>query len=327
MGESLPEELAERGHDLGPQLEPALLDACGGRIRDVHWFRSDWQRGGSATAYAEAERDGAWHDVVVKLPVGPAEYRATTGLDAGASPGPGVAFHGTELAGWDLAWVVMERLPGNPLAERLSKDVFRALVETAVRFSGGAERAWGLDPDRLAPDWDWEGLLDKARHAARDNPIDEGQHWNQTLRKVQRSLPALREEWAARPVNAWCHGDLHPGNLMERPEGSAWGEPGAVLLDFAEIHCGHWVEDAVYLERIYWAKPEMLCGAKPVSLMARARRDAGLDAGDEYQRLADIRRLMMAAVAPAFLHREEGHPLYLAAALKMIERTLPLVVR
>ncbi|HVZ93050.1 MAG TPA: phosphotransferase, partial [Phycisphaerales bacterium] len=124
----------------------------------------------------------------------------------------------------------------------------------------------------------------------------------------------------------WCHGDLHPGNLMRRDGASAWGPEGNVLLDFAETHPGHWVEDAVYLERIYWGRPQALNGVKPVQLIAKARRAIGLDANDDYATLANVRRVLMAATSPAFMHHEGRRP-YLHAAIEVLEKTLPQVAK
>ena len=52
-----------------------------------------------------------------------------------------------------------------------------------------------------------------------------------------------------------------------------------VLIDLAEVRPGHWVEDAVYLERLHWARPERLKGRNPVKLLAAARRRLGLEIG------------------------------------------------
>ncbi|MEM1423076.1 MAG: hypothetical protein AAGH64_03635, partial [Planctomycetota bacterium] len=106
-------------HALGPQLEPALVEACDGRLTDIVWFRTDWPRSGAATAYATVEVDGALRDAVVKVPVGPTELRVTCGLCDTSAPTPRVAFSGHELGAADLAWVVMERVPGDPLAAHL----------------------------------------------------------------------------------------------------------------------------------------------------------------------------------------------------------------
>jgi hypothetical protein len=324
MGEALPEEMAQDAHDLGPQLEAALVEACGGRLDDIHWFRTDWQRGGAATAYAKArlDGDGVDRDVVIKLPVGPHEHRAATDMSGTEVPAPVVAFDGHELGGWDLGWIVMERIPGKPLSHDLSKPVWRRLFESAAAFSARATSMWELT--ETPTDWDWPELLDKARQSCQDNPIEHAQEWNNEIKHVQRRLDHLMDVWRHRPITGWCHGDLHPGNMMLRPEGSPWGDSGYVLIDFAESHCGHWVEDAVYVERMHWAKPELLHGAKPVSMLARVRKEMGLECGDDYQLIANVRRILMAAVAPAFLHRE-GHPAYLEAALGKVRGLLPVV--
>src|SRR6185503_4504487 len=111
---------------------------------------------------------------------------------------------------------------------------------------------------------------------------------NQAIRAVQKMLPRLLERWQQRPMNTWCHGDLHLGNAMRRP-GAQPGQP-SVLIDLAMIHPGHWVEDAVYLERLYWAKPELLCGIKPVSELARLKREQGTLGQEDYAMLANTRR-------------------------------------
>ncbi|MEO1129990.1 MAG: phosphotransferase [Planctomycetota bacterium] len=325
MSEPLPARLAASAHDLGPQMEPALVDACEGRLKDVHWFRTDWQRGGAATGYATALMDGGpERDVVVKLPVGPAEYRVATRFNKTGAPIPGLAFHGLELGGWDLAWLVMERLPGDPLAAHLHKSVFEELATAAAGFYAAGDRQ---EESRMSTqEWDWAELLEQARESARINPIPQAQSWANHVHDVQRCLDKLLLIWNGRDVTSWCHGDLHPGNLMRREEDSPWGDACCVLLDFGESHLGHWVEDAVYLERIYWAKPEALKGVKPVSLIAKARRKAGLSTEDNYAELANVRRVLMAAVAPAFLHRE-GHPKYLEAALGVLDRVLPTLTK
>jgi hypothetical protein len=93
------------------------------------------------------------------------------------------------------------------------------------------------------------------------------------------------------------------------------------LIDLAEVRPGHWVEDAVYLERQLWSRPERLQGHSPVRAIARARKAEGLDNGKEYQHLAAIRRALLAGTAPAFL-RSEGSPAHLAACLQQLERAL-----
>ncbi|MCA9307748.1 MAG: hypothetical protein KDA16_14555, partial [Phycisphaerales bacterium] len=200
-------------------------------------------------------------------------------------------------------------------------DVFRELAAAAASFSRHAAVAFPEgDP---APHADWSHLLEHARAAIRDNHFADEQKWASLVRDVQRHLPQLQGQWRARDCGHWCHGDLHAGNLMRRGPDSPWGPEACVLLDLADVHRGHWVEDGVYLERLFWGREDDIKGIKPVSLIARARRDLGFDTGsDDYAHVANLRRVLLAACVPAFLHRE-GHPLYLAAALKVLERLVP----
>ena len=99
-------------------------------------------------------------------------------------------------------------------------------------------------------------------------------------------------------------------------------EAGPVaLIDLAEVRAGHWVEDAVYLERQFWARPKHLDAARPVKTLAAARRRLGLPVQDDYPRLAMARRVLLAATAPGFL-KSEGDPRHLDACLGWLERAL-----
>lgn len=315
-------------HDLGSALEPALLQACEGRLADVRWFRTDWQIGGASTAHGKYTRTPGEPalDVVVKLPVGPREYRFLTGLGECDAPTPRIAQHGNELGGYDFAWVVMERLPGSPPAAHLNREVFERLLEAAALFHRHCAELWPLEAPPPPPDW--AGLIERAREAMKANPdLPHAQEWVASLKHVQKSLPKLLSVWASRDINTWRHGDLHPGNCMERLAGSPWHSYcGYVLFDLAEVVPGHWIEDAVYLERIYWGKPELLDGVKPVSHLAKVRRNLGMDTSDDYGHLANIRRVLMAATSPAFL-QHEGRPAYLNAALQVLDRLLPQVAK
>ncbi len=329
---------------LAALLTPVLRETCGGRLSDIQWFRSAWQAGGASTGIASFElRPGFTIEAVVKLPVGPSEFRWTVGLgecpadrDVHDGPTPRVLAAGTDLGGYDLAWMVLERLPGSPLSASLSKDGIEGLLHAAAEWYARAGRLAPLGPDDSPKSEDWAALLNKCRQNVKDRGIAESQRWNDGLKHVQKSLARLAGAWESRGIQSWCHGDLHPGNAMrraggaggaDRGEGAGPDEPGrCVLIDLAMVHPGHWVEDALYLERLYWGKPELLFGVKVVSTLARCRRELGLDTGDDYATLANIRRVLMAATVPAFLEHE-GHPRYVHAALDMLERLLPIVAR
>jgi aminoglycoside phosphotransferase (APT) family kinase protein len=126
------------------------------------------------------------------------------------------------------------------------------------------------------------------------------------------------EGWEARDAAQWVHGDLHLANAMSRES----MESGPVcLIDLAEVRAGHWVEDAVYLERQLWARPERIKRHGPVKAIAAARRRRALPVDDDYPRLAAIRRALLAATAPSFL-RSEGDPRYLEACLDRLTHAL-----
>lgn len=320
------------GGSLAATLEPHLKAACDHRLGKIDWFRSAWQAGGASTGTTTFSfHDGEAVPAVVKLPVGPSEYRWTTilgGGPAGQSPAcsctPRVLAAGMELGGYDLAWLVVEKLDGTLPSARPAEHDVRDFLGAAAAFYRAAEKARPLVDAEAPPSKDWAGLIAKGRDIIHNHGIAEEQRWNQAIHAVQKALPRLLERWKARPINTWCHGDLHFGNAMRRP-GSRPGEP-SVLIDLALVHPGHWVEDAVYLERLYWAKPELLCGVKPVSELARLRREQGLLGHEDYAMLANIRRILMAASVPAFL-LHEGHPKYVHAALEHVERLLPMVGR
>lgn len=324
---------------LAASLAPALIEACGrlgseDRLRGIEWFRSSWQAGGASTAFAEYIRDdGLRVPCLVKLPVGPSEYRWTVGLgksegtDTARRPTPRVYAAGMELGGYDLAWVVLERIDGPSLSQGMDQTSVEDLLTTVVdwyeRAGGVRSLAEGTPPRKE----DWHRLVTRAREACKSHALAESQRWNEALKQVQKILPRLVDRWEARPINAWCHGDLHPGNALRRSGGNGGaGDHSCVLIDLALVHPGHWVEDAVYLERLFWAKPELLCGVKPVSFVAKLRKERGLGNGatDDHANLANIRRVLMAATALAFL-AHEGHPKHVHASLEQVERLLPMV--
>jgi hypothetical protein len=316
-------------------LCPILQEVCGGRLSPVQWFRSAWQAGGASTGTATYQLSPSRSiEVVVKLPVGPGEYQWTTAVgrcdpevEHHDGPTPRVLASGTELGGYDLAWLVVEKLDGQPLSAMLSHEAIQSLLHAAAVWYRSAAAARNVAEAEKPRSEDWHALIVRGRTAVRDNSLPDEQRWNEALKHVQRILPRLVQSWEGRAINTWCHGDLHPGNAMLRRHGATEagsnGSPAArcVLIDLALVHPGHWVEDALYLERLFWAKPEMLFGIRPVATLARFRRELGLETGDDYGAIALLRRTLMASTVPAFLEHE-GHPRYVRAALETLERSM-----
>ncbi len=320
----------ETGDDpaaLARALEPAIRDTCQGRLSEIEWFRATWQRGGAATGFAKWRNGSGDVPVIVKIPVGYNELSWTVqlgdhGLDRDVvngqvpHPTPRVLSSGTELGGHDLAWLVIERLEGKPVAGDLSERSLNGLLRAAVEFQARAERergAFGKPPETP----DWEKALDDSRQWVRDNHIENASRWKKAIQGVQKLLPRLVSKWEVREINAWCHGDLHPGNVIHMPADE--GHPDrCVLIDLALTHAGHWVEDAVYLEHLFWGHDEKLFGVKPVKQMRRLRKERGLRVGEDDSVLADIKRLLIASTTPSFL-KVGGDTLHAHGALVVAE--------
>ncbi len=310
-------------HDLASELAPVLRETCSGCLGPIAWFRSTWQHGGAATGYADwTDTAGQTRQVVVKLPVGFTEYFWTTRLSQSDTPcsTPRVIASGDHLGNYDLAWLVIERIAGKTLGSDLASERVISLLHAAAdlhRRAGSVRQV--SDRDTPSPP-NWGQIIAKAREAVVDNHIPHESRWTDALKRVGRHVESLVAQWRMRTIDTWCHGDLHPGNAMINDHGRL------VLIDLGLVHAGHWVEDAVYLERQYWGHADFLHGVKPVSAMAKIRRDLGLDLGEEYSRVADLRRLLMAACVPAFLGRE-GTPAYVEAALGIVERLSASILR
>lgn len=330
------------GHDLGPALEHALHDGCAGRLGHIEWFHAAWQRGGAATGFAvfREQAGGASVPVMVKAPVGPAEYRWTVSLSELAqtdpdiqrlgAPTPRVLAHGMELGGYDMAWLVVERLLGGHPSRHLGVQGVEAMMRAVLAFHMACRLSKPMDTNAKPPPTPaWAQLLERGRAICHDQAIADHHPWNDALKRVQRALPLLERRWAQRPITTWCHGDVHPGNVLLRKgtggSGGSGGSGGHVLIDMALVHPGFWIEDALYLERQYWGHESWLEGAKPLTVLGRLRREAGLVCESESTSLANVRRVLMAACAPAVIEREGASPAYLRAALGVIHRLLPMV--
>ena len=325
-----PETVAEV-ESLGVSLGPALHDACGDRLGDIEWFRSSWQKSGAATGRTWWRLpDGTVIDAIAKVPVGYREYYWSThiggadpmqwgSVESRSLPTPRVLAAGSELGGYDVAWLVVERIPGKTIRKNLGIGALEKLFTAAVRFHklAGEIREPRREDRPMPPAWG--RLLQRSREACEVNPVPDGDRWVRAIRWMEDRVDPLVAFWDSRPIDTWCHGDLHPGNVMIRPDGDLEHHPVAVLLDLGLMHAGCWIEDALYFERQHWGREEALCGIDPYSTLACKRLEAGLPLGDRHEQLASVRRALMAATSPAFLD-QEGDPRYLAAALGLLER-------
>ncbi len=326
------------GQSLASALEPVLHHACHGHLGPVSWFKADWQRGGAGTGFSTWRMNtpsGKPREVpcVVKMPIGYTEYFWTKRLglirhdewdepESLTLPTPRVLSAGFELGGYDLAWIVMERFSNVPIAMERSESSLWAMFDTAAEFHAACILERSIEPERCPPSPDWAALIDNGREAVQTNDVDAADRWDHALARTQRCLDDLILAWQQRPIDTWCHHDLHPHNAMRRPSNDEQTPGHCALIDLAMVAPGCWIEDALYMERLFWGREDQLCGIDPLKTLAATRESIGLPASDDEIELADVRRVLMAASAPSFL-RTEGDPVYLKAALHTLERLLP----
>lgn len=322
---------------LGEALAPTLREQLAPHLGEVHWFKADWQRGGAATGFATWTRaDGRTAQAMVKIPVGYREWFWTTRLgavepgawdsDAARSlPTPRLLASGEQVGGHDLAWIVVERLAGPPMSRKRCRESIEDIVRATAEFQARCASIRGVDESPTPHDW--QVAVTRSREAVRRGDIPDEQRWTEALRQVGRHLDTLSARWNARPVSAWCHGDLHPANALRRAPVEPDGTPGrCVLIDMALVHAGHWSEDALYLERQHWGHEEFLFGVSPTEALAGHRRSLGLEVEAGYQRWCDLRRVLTAAAAPGLIGTE-GNARYLAGALDTLSRLLKQTLR
>lgn len=303
-----------QGHQpLGAALEPVLKKTCDGRLSDLSWFRTDWQRGGALTGYAtyRDEADQA-HRVVVKLPVPPAERHWLVALQSHDHVVPQVHRHGDTLNGYDLAWVVMEALPHGPLGSAWQGREFDLLIEAAARFYA----ATATHPPLGQPDGrDWIDLVGRTRKQLQSASLPNVQRWRKALKKNKSKLKQAVALWQDRPLSDCCHGDLHLANAMTRvpaPDGPA------VLLDFARVRPGHWTEDAIYLEHLYWHATDHPGTHKLAKRIADQRKQHHLPLDADWPRYAQAKRILLAMTAPLRIEHMP-HVRQLEVALEIVE--------
>ena len=321
---------------LGVHLGPALHEACGDRLGEIEWFRSAWQRSGAATGRTWWRLpSGDVIPAIAKVPVGYLEWRWTTELGAAdpmrwdapdepLPPVPRVLASGYELGGYDIAWLVVERVAGTTLRDALGHGSLTRLFKAVAMFHAMSTGIRPINGVGKRSQTNWAKLLTRARESCVDNAMEDQKRWLRAIDATCEALPVLTELWDNRRIDTWCHGDVHPGNAMFRSiDGGETAGP-CVLIDLGMIHAGHWVEDALYMERLHWGRPEMLCGIHPEAMLASTRREYGLAVEPDDAVIADVRRILMGATSPAFLE-QEGSPAYLHAALEHVEALLPRV--
>lgn len=303
---------------LASSLAPALQQACDGRLGEITWFKTDWQRGGAATGVStwRLDDEDQPRKVVVKLPVVQRELHWARRLQGVPSSAdciiPRLYASDETVGGYDLAWIIIERFEHGPLGAHWHDDHITRIAEAGARFHAAAAEFDIDQPPRVE---DWPTLLQEAADSVKTNNIAHRQEWSNALKALRHRIDKLAVEWDDRDCRQWLHGDLHLANAMSRV---GLNHGPVCLIDLAEVHVGHWVEDAVYLERQLWAKPDRLKLHKPVKEMAAARKKCGLHAEADYPRLAMIRRALLAGTAPRFI-KSEGHPAYMEACLHWLE--------
>ncbi|MBI1336207.1 MAG: phosphotransferase [Phycisphaera sp.] len=298
----------------GAEIEPVLYKACDGRLSHISFFRTDWQRGGALTGYAKWTDDHQQsHDVVVKLPVRPRERHWLCRLQPYPDVVPTLYAHGEELGHYDIAWVVMERMPHGPLGPAWNGSAFDLIVQAVARFYKAASN---FPIDRESKEKEWSAILHYSRkHVGDVKDLPNAPRWKKALKAAQKKLPDWMAIWSDRPRDNWLHGDFHLANAMTRtppPNGPA------VLIDLAEVKVGCWVQDAVYLEHLFWSRRDRLGDRKICSMIAHELKHHNLSPGNNWADLAQVKRALLALATPANLEHE-GNPHHVAAALEVLE--------
>ncbi|MEL6743766.1 MAG: aminoglycoside phosphotransferase family protein, partial [Planctomycetota bacterium] len=250
------------------------------KFTDLVPFRTVWQHGGAATAWVkcvETQRDG-----MVKLPVKAWERRWHRRIRESRDPdlAPDLFAIGDTIGNVDFAWIVMERIRGNPLHQVPDAHSVEQACEAFARFQK-ASRPFAVQR-RPAPAG-WLKQIEQTRKSLQALPQDLAVSWRDALDALAKYHDEAIAAWRYRPIKGWVHGDAHLGNILRTEQDEVH------LIDFAEVRAGHWVEDAIALERPLWQRPELLSNMDPVDMMAGYRRQLGLPVRAEDGRLAAIR--------------------------------------
>lgn len=296
-------------------LEPELHEACEGRLHDLRWVQMDWQHGGALTGFAEYRTEsGDEIETFVKFPVPGRELRWSRRLQSCDDPPviPRLLASGASLGTHDIAWLVMERIPGAPLGARWKQGNLAATARAGARLHACSA---DVQIDRPKRRDEWEQMLEKTKATLEIHTMPDHDAWVDGIRRAEDRWTDIIALWRSREPISWVHGDLHMGNAMQRENGEV------CLVDLAEVRPGHWIEDALYLERMYWAREDRIMSDDPLGTMRTCRSELGLDNGDGIEELAMARRILLAATTPAFL-AHEGAKAHLKACLEVLARGL-----
>lgn len=320
-------------HGLASSLGDDVIEECKGRLGAISWFKTDWQHSGAGTGFATwTTKKGVEIECVVKVPIGYREYSWTKRLgvvheddwertETLSLPTPRVLAAGYELGGHDFAWMVMEKFKNPPLASSFDSSSLWEMFETAAEFQAAAVLEEFVDPSKKPKEPDWVGNLEMALGQIETHDMEHGIRWGRAIERVLVEPSVFVDRWLGRSIDSWCHHDLHGNNAMRRVSHNPEVHGRCALIDLAMVAPGHWVEDAMYMERLHWGHEDRLCGVDPVETLGRCRGALGLPVDEDSGELADVRRVLMAGTCPNFL-RTEGDQLYLNAALERLEHLL-----
>ena len=198
------------------------------RVADV--LSLDSQAVGSRAPYFRAHSSGT--DLILKLNLSADELHWSTVVgSAEADLAPRVVGSGT-LAGTSVTWLLQERVAcrlGTSRAENAVMMAAGARFHSFGRSYDGARSARGGHPERPAE------LIDELVVASGTEgaPVELGALVERAADDWERLTNCI--------IADWCHGDLHPGNVVRRSSES----PG-LLIGFNPRHAP-WIFDAAWL--------------------------------------------------------------------------------